>query len=634
MEVLDKVYSTYETRGLKCAACNLGANYCSDGYRCFRSGLFFHKECANSKQEVFNPYHTQHTLKIKLVSEIEDDHGECKLCRGKLPKMYYYCSICDFEIDLICAKKSVIEMIQDTETHEHPLYLVPDMTMFSCHICKLVDDRFPYKCHLCDLSFHKDCAESPPEINYSCHPYHPLIRLTCVPSYTNGKCCLCGSKLHIVFYHCSICNFSVDLDCVKSPPCVTLFDPKAHAHQLTLLSQRAFVCNACGMTDDPNPYVCLQCNFMIHRSCINIPQIIKINRHADRIRYNQRLNVGDWKCGVCQKDILWTCGAYSCLKCPGLAFHVKCATKVGIWDGVEHEDIFEDTTDLNSHEAIKEGVIKHFSHKKHTIKLKEGIDANDECMWCNICTYPIFSSPFYDCMECDEFSIHQKCAYLPKKIKDSFYMLPLTLLPNKINGLYICNACQNFFRGFVYQSDDHHVSLDVRCGSISEPFVHESHPHSLYINYSTGDKSCNACGNNAITVLSCEECEFVLDIKCSTLPKMVKHKNDKDHFLYLCYGEKTTEQYWCEVCEEDLNPNKWFYSCDYCGITFHIKCTLGDFIWIKPGNEDIRFSVIPNNHINRLICDGCKSRCKFASILKFFEKYTICSLQCFNNKRS
>lgn len=105
MELLDKVYSTYKSRGLKCAACNLGDNFYSDGYYCFRSGFFFHEECANSKQEVFNPYHPQHMLKIKLLSEIEDVHGECKLCRGKLPKMYYYCSLCDFAVDLICAKK-------------------------------------------------------------------------------------------------------------------------------------------------------------------------------------------------------------------------------------------------------------------------------------------------------------------------------------------------------------------------------------------------------------------------------------------------------------------------------------------------------------------------------------------------
>ncbi|CAH8302440.1 unnamed protein product [Eruca vesicaria subsp. sativa] len=204
MEKLNKIYSLYPTRGLKCDGCNLGEDYYSDGYRCIRYGLFFHKECAKSDQDVCNLYHPQHTLKIKAISIIEDANGECKLCRGNLPKMYYYCSICDFAIDLVCARKVVVLTIDIPSTHEHRLSLVPKMNIFSCHICKLFDDQFPYACDICGLSFHKDCAESTPELNYSCHPKHSLKRLTRVPSYTNGKCCLCKIKLHIVFYHCSI----------------------------------------------------------------------------------------------------------------------------------------------------------------------------------------------------------------------------------------------------------------------------------------------------------------------------------------------------------------------------------------------------------------------------------------------
>ena len=106
-------------------------------------------------------------------------------------------------------------MIESPKGHEHPLYLVPKMIMFTCHLCERIDDRFPYVCNLCDLSFHEDCADSTPEIKYSCHPKHSLKRLARVPSYTDGKCCLCRSKLHNIFYHCSICNFSVDVDFVK-----------------------------------------------------------------------------------------------------------------------------------------------------------------------------------------------------------------------------------------------------------------------------------------------------------------------------------------------------------------------------------------------------------------------------------
>ncbi|CAA0395154.1 unnamed protein product [Arabidopsis thaliana] len=414
MSTYDKLrgyYLLYQTRGLKCDGCNLGRDYYSIGHRCFRSGLFFHNECAESSVEIHNLYHPQHSLHIKVLKQNEDVHGECKLCRAWM---------------------SIVK---------------------------------------------------------------------------------------------------------KNPPSFTLFHPKAHEHSLTLMPQRSFVCSACGMDDDPNPYVCPQCNFMIHRSCIDRPRVIKIYRHDHHICYNNFLDAGDWKCGICHKKINWTCGAYSCSECPDLAMHLRCATRFGIWDGIELEGISKNTLKVKSYKEIEEGVIKHFSHE-HTLKFKEEIDGKDECIRCTICTYPIFSSPLYSCMECDDFILHKKCADLPKKKIDSFYKMSTSLITNyQGNAANICNACQSIYQGFSYLSDDGNTLLDVRCGSISEPFFHESHPHSLYVSYSTGDRFCNACGEKATMVLSCEECEFVLDMKCSTLPKIVKHENDKDHLLSLCYGE-------------------------------------------------------------------------------------------------
>ncbi|XP_023634250.1 uncharacterized protein LOC17880358 [Capsella rubella] len=581
-----------------------------------RSGLYFHKECAKSDLEICYVYHPQHSLHLKILAENEDVHGECKLCRGNLAKMYYYCSICDFAIDLICARKEVVVTIEGPKTHEHHVSLVPMIVTFTCHLCGRLDDRFPYACNLCGLNFHKDCAESTPEINYSCHPKHLLKRLTHVPSYTDGKCCF------------------VDVNCQKNPPAFTLIHPKAHEHSLILMPQRSFTCSACGMDDDPNPYVCPQCNFMIHRNCIDIPRVIKIYRHDHLIHYNHCLDVGDWKCGICHKKINWTCGAYTCSECPDIAFHLRCATRFGIWDRIKLEGISKNTLETKSYEEIEKGVIKHFSHEEHTLKLKEESDSSDECMRCKACIYPIFSSPCYRCMECDDFILHEKCAYLPKKKIDSFYKTSTTLIPSfSIDEVIICDGCQNLFQGFRYLSDDKNIILDVRCGSISEPFFHESHPHLLYINYSTKGRFCNACGDKAKIVISCEECEFVLDVKCSILPKTVKHKNDKDHFLSLCYGEKKSQQCWCEICEETINLENWFYSCDHCSINFHIKCTLGDFLGFIPERETESsiINVILNNRITRPVCVACNSRCKYSNILKCFGK-TLCSLQCFQQK--
>ncbi|WZY70084.1 hypothetical protein YC2023_002324 [Brassica napus] len=619
MEILKKVYALYPTRGLKCDGCNLGENYYGDGYRCFRSGIFFHKECANSSLEICNLYHPQHSLKIKVCAKNNNVQEECKVCRINLPKMYYYCSICDFAIDLICVKKEVKKEIGDSKIHEHPLSLVPEMVSFTCHLCQVLDDRFPFVCNLCDLSFHQYCAESISEINYSCHPQHPLKRYTRVPSRTGGKCCLCGNKLHNVFYHCSVCNFSVDINCVKKPPPFSLHHPKAHEHPIILMPQRSFVCNACGMDDDPNPYVCPQCNFMIHRNCVDKPQVIKINHHDHRIYYNHYLDSDDWECGVCQKEMKWTCGAYSCLKCQDFAVHLRCATKFGIWDGIELEGISETNIELKSYEVVEEGLIKHSGHQNHVLKLKEESDGDDEGIVCEACVYPVFCGPFYSCTECDNYILHQKCAHLPKKKIDSFYKMEITLFPcDKMETILgLCEVCQHFFQGFRYTTKDD-ITLDMRCGSISEPFFHESHPHHpLYIDFS-GNKTCKACGDEATFILSCQECGYFLDIKCPFLPNKVKHKYDKNHFLFLCYGKDTSDQYLCEICEEELNSEKWFYRCDECCITFHIKCTLGDLISLKQivDAEPIKLEVIRNIHMTRLVCDDKSTypqdlECKF-----------------------
>ncbi|CAL9225580.1 unnamed protein product, partial [Arabidopsis halleri] len=77
MKTIDDIYTLFQTRGLKCDGCNLGKDYYSDGYRCFRSGLFFHKECAKSNPKICNLYHPQHSLDIKILAENEEAFGDC-----------------------------------------------------------------------------------------------------------------------------------------------------------------------------------------------------------------------------------------------------------------------------------------------------------------------------------------------------------------------------------------------------------------------------------------------------------------------------------------------------------------------------------------------------------------------------
>ncbi|CAH2078930.1 unnamed protein product, partial [Thlaspi arvense] len=181
---------------------------------------------------------------------------------------------------------------------------------------------------------------------------------------------------------------------------------------------------------------------------------------------------------------------------------VRCATRIGIWDGVDHEGISETTIEVKSYEVIEDGVIKHFSHEE----LKE-----------KHAPVPYFLARFIVAWNVINFILHEKCAYLLKEKTDPFYKMPITLslLGNPTNALRVFGTLI-----IIYNT-----VLDVRCGSISEIFFHESHPHHpLYID-SMGNEFCKACGDKITITLSCEESGYVLDPKCSILPKKIRVTN-------------------------------------------------------------------------------------------------------------
>lgn len=114
------------------------------------------------------------------------------------------------------------------------------------------------------------------------------------------------------------------------------------------------------------------------------------------------------------------------------------------------------------------------------------------------------------------------------------------------------------------------------------------------------------------------------------MPSKVKHKCDT-HFLSVCFGEKASGQYWCEVCEKQLNSNTRFYTCEDCSSTLHIDCVIGNFTFWRPGYMSIseyQVRVVPNVFASRPHCHICFSRCEDTSgIIYISEKY-ICSSKC------
>uniref|UniRef100_A0A1J3F8U2 Zinc finger PHD-type domain-containing protein n=1 Tax=Noccaea caerulescens TaxID=107243 RepID=A0A1J3F8U2_NOCCA len=615
----------------------------TDGYYCKNCDFFVHKICGDGASEhIQHPSHSLHALHL-FPTKPPGQH--CDLCGRDIVDLCYRCGICDFDVCLCCAKNPPPEVIDISETHHHKLTLVKERdkmkpTSFKCSAeCERVYTAFRYGCDECDLAFHVECVWyqseviHPSEVNHSYHSLHPLKLFTGhPPDYSDGKCRLCGTRVDKWFYHCSSCNFTLDLRCVLTLPPQTLLNLKAHDHQLTLLPRLiSFTCNTCGLKGDRSPYICVQCDFVIHQDCLGLPTIININRHDHRVSRTCLLGVVNSVCGICRQKVDWTCGGYSCKRCSGYVVHSKCATSKDVWNGKELQGVPEETEDIEPYVVIDDSTIQHFSHTEHYLRLNVNDDGilYEEKKRCIACSHPIGLQSFYGCRSCD-FILHRNCANLPRKKWHVLHNDRLTLVTDEADW-FVCRACARLCHGFRYK--DEVKVLDVRCGSISEPFVHPSHHpnHPLFHIPDNRSMECNGCKERrSIAVLSCIEdgCGFALCFKCATLPQVVKHRVH-DHPLTLCYGDDASGKYWCEICETETDPSKWFYTCKDHHASLHTRCVLGDFAWLMPRSTIESFEVLINDSVSRPFCTGCKSRCLYPIILKLvgYSDY-LCSGDC------
>lgn len=535
---------------------------------------------------------------------------------------------------------------------------------FMCRKGPLKNRPDYYLCRITNLQFHSHCHWFAAEIRHPFHLSHPLTLTLKNPDSGDGvsvseesyeKYDCCRKRLGEYSYHCSICDYSLCTTCTSVPLNLTITHLKRHDHTLTLFPGHIpLPCKACGTSlgkIDDHVYTCHPCSYMVHKTCIYLPRVIKITRHAHRLVHSSSLHSGELLCGVCRHTIDVSYGQYSCTKKCHYAVHSKCATREDVWDGKDLEEVPEEPDeDVAPFVMIDEKTIQHFSHE-HWLKLHRNDKSNDhENKFCQACTLPIkISDGFYSCMQCD-FVLDEICACLPRKNSHPVHKHPLTLLnifpPKRSDlwfemfpkGYFTCLGCGRESCGFLYKcgEEDCTFQLDVRCAYLPDPFIHGCHPHDhpLFFNLTNGN--CMGCGNDicANYALECIKCKFFLGLYCATIPSVAHYKYHENP-LTLCYGEEKTTvlQYWCEVCESKLDSKTWFYACGCCSLTLHIKCLLGAKSYMKP-NHHIKtlrgeVEVTSNNGNSRPLCDQCDIRCIDTVTYKLEDKY-CCSVACVN----
>jgi hypothetical protein len=292
-------------------------------------------------------------------------------------------------------------------------------------------------------------------------------------------------------------------------------------------------------------------------------------------------------CNLCYKKINLSCAGYYCQKCDFVA-HLPCAFKNWIGessDSTIDSSIEEGGIDFEEGEETKE--LKHFDHEHDLILSRNQVEEVHHNKLCEACIQ-LISAPYYSCEQCNYF-LHSACARLPLKKRLPNHQHLFTLYPcgSDIGKTAHCFTCHRRSHGFFYKCSGGECSLDIRCSClIPKPLEHEGHQHSLFLAPSS-DQLCNSCegpkGKNRVFV--CKECDFALGFECATLPLKVKYEHDP-HLLSLTYIAKNDyEEYYCLICEEEINKNHWLYCCEKCDFTAHPRCVIGRYPYIRYGRD-------------------------------------------------
>ncbi|CAL5359794.1 unnamed protein product [Camellia sinensis] len=404
--------------------------------------------------------------------------------------------------------------------HPHPLIVCDNnkdtiLFNFTCSFCKLpINGSRIYVCLDCKCLLDESCAEWPSQIQHPFHRQHPLTLLDQRHNTFSRQCRACGKVLKkgILFkcdecrvrndqcvdssrcsacekwlregfsFNCSDCNFSLDPLCASLIPLLSStqnsqgssrddefqIQKLSHPHPLILCEKKKdyrISCDACQLhfeDDDSIVYISLECKFLLHKSCADLPLQVKRSfcHHQHTLTLLQYSlgqlyeNIGNtngfsgkFKCHACQ---VYASGfAYVCTKC-AIFFDIRCPIS-------------------------KPFLISSQLHHQHPLAFFAAIPYVLYCNACKrrICTY------FFRCVEC-EFNLHVSCVTtLPPTVKDKHHIHPLTLTNSPIKdhpdeneySEFYCDSCEKRRELYdpTYYCEECHYVAHVQC-QLSEIF--------------------------------------------------------------------------------------------------------------------------------------------------------------------
>ncbi|OMO64210.1 DC1 domain-containing protein [Corchorus olitorius] len=600
-----------------CDACEekLSGPFCSC-LGCVDFGSDLHKHCAEDLPLEINPPFHPHPLFLLPSSPYPEDKScFCSLCRYKCLGFVFQCKTCDFFLDIYCAflPLSTFGNISLLEhfSHPHPLLLIAMPTkrlLYDC-CCDACGEKLSgpfYRCLGCmdfGSDLHKHCAEDLPlEINSPLHP-HPLFLLLRPPNRHENiyySCNVCYRACYGFVYHCTPCNFGLDLICgVLQLSAITKF-PKlehfSHNHSLYLIDEefdKVFVrpCAACEKElSGGTIYRCVDCGkFDLHKECAEPPREINHPFHSHPLILLARSPSFEIRNGIRTSECRFCHGLFAgCVDCDSFDLYKECA---------------ELPLEIN-----------HPYHRKHPLILLPNPPIHPEkcsCYWCKI-QYKRF---IYYCSSCN-FGLNPENVSLPRMITVSSHEHPWILLSACIS--FICNFCGTDGECAPYvcslcTSCDRVVHKN--CISLPQKIKTRRHVHIISHTYFLPDKQpetreCKICHDEVNTeygsyYCSASGCNYIAHVKCATagviweeavedqeewpdkslslitdviekvtvgeeiIATEIKHAYH-EHSLIMTFVGEVEQDCVCDGCMRSISVP--FYSCKECEFFLHRLC--------------------------------------------------------------
>ncbi|KAI3671471.1 hypothetical protein L1987_87209 [Smallanthus sonchifolius] len=340
-------------------------------------------------------------------------------------------------------------------------------------------------------------------------------------------------------------------------------------------------------------YTCGQCDYSMHKFCAELPERLEgICDVEHTLYFLTKWLYSDWKCGICRR------------------IHKSTGKTIKNYKDVEYPDLLHLPFPDPSYSILKHLFFKkngpctlevpndvtkthdNISHQHSLVSSRiKSISFHDPMkrieLLCNGCLRPITTTPIYMCGNEDDhcnFVLHEWCSRLPTELKDHHdhpehtLFLHSTVL-GKFFGVFTCNICYLPCNGFVYYCKKCEYHIDVNCAFLPKEITHASHPnHLLSRNVNAPYYICKICYKylwDEKLSYSCHICDnFHLHPKCALLiPETTTHKCDR-HPMKLSYFpiENHKSEYFCEICEEEFDPELPFYHCHECMQSMHPAC--------------------------------------------------------------